>query len=54
MRTAFRYFYYIYFKLVMEFMWLIQKKESVTFNFFSTDFLSCNLVIAQASNGPCS
>ena len=34
-------FYYIYFKLVLEFMWYIQKKKSVIFNFLSRNFLSC-------------
>ena len=33
-------FYYIYFILVLEFIWFIQKKESVIFNFLSVFFLS--------------
>ena len=42
MRTVFCCFViYVYFLQVLEFMWFIQKKESITFNFLGANLLSC-------------
>ena len=42
MRTVFGCFtIYTYFIKILEFMWFMQKKESVTFNFLGAKFLSC-------------
>ena len=35
------FLYYVYFKLVLEFMTFLEKKESSIFNFLCANFLSC-------------